>query len=237
MIKRYFKKIKTLFNHFLSLFYPKLCVVCQAPLTINEDYCCLHCLLRLPRTNYHRCPDNSASDKFLGKVPLQKVSSYLFYNKGGICQQLVAEIKYKGNRQFGEWMGTYLAKDMQASGFFQDVDYIVPVPLHKKKQKARGFNQSEALAIGIASVTGIPIDTSSLYRKIANPTQTRKSIYERWLNTTSVFGLKNKEMITDKHILLIDDVLTTGSTLEACVHCLLTCPGTTVSILTLAIAQ
>jgi ComF family protein len=172
----------------------------------------------------------------LGKVPIEKATSYLYYNKAGIGQKLVAEIKYKGNIYLGEWFGQYIAKDLCKSDFFDGIDYLVPVPLHPQKYRKRGFNQSEILAQGVASVTHIPLDSRNLYRVRANVSQTRKSLYERWLNTSDIFKLKDKKLFAGKHILLIDDVLTTGSTLEACVHCLLESYGAKISLLTIAIA-
>jgi ComF family protein len=180
--------------------------------------------------------DNLSFERFLGKVPIEKATSYLYYNKAGAGQKIVAEIKYKGNIYFGEWFGQYLAKDLQKKGFFDGIDYLIPVPLHAQKYRKRGFNQSEIIAQGIASVTHIPLETLNLYRTKANVSQTRKGVYERWLNTSGIFKLKDKQLFAGKHVLLIDDVLTTGSTLEACALCLLETFGTKISLLTIAIA-
>jgi ComF family protein len=192
--------------------------------------------LNLPKTRYHLNRDNLSFERFLGKVPIEKATSYLYYNKAGIGQKLVAEIKYKSNVSLGKWFGQYLAKDLQKNGFFDGIDYLIPVPLHTQKYKKRGFNQSEIIAQGIASVTHIPLETWNLYRAKANVSQTRKGVYERWLNTSDIFKLKDKQLFAGKHLLLIDDVLTTGSTLEACAFCLLETSGTKISLLTIAIA-
>ncbi|MDR2057625.1 MAG: ComF family protein [Dysgonamonadaceae bacterium] len=226
----------TLTKSFLSLFYPKLCVICGEPLVEGEDFFCLHCFLNLPKTNYHLTKDNLAFDRFLGKVPIEKAASYLYYNKAGMGQKLVAEIKYRGNIYLGKWLGQYVAKDFQKSGFFEGIDYLIPVPLHPQKYKKRGFNQSEIIAQGITDVSHIPLETRNLYRTKANTSQTRKGVYERWLNTTGNFKIKDKQLFAGKHVLLIDDVLTTGSTLEACIICLLETPGIKISLLTIAIA-
>jgi ComF family protein len=191
--------------------------------------------LKLPRTNYHLTPENHTVERLAGKISLEKASSYFYYNKGGVAQKLVAEIKYKGNWNLGEWIGCYLAKDMISSGFFQGIDYLVPVPLHRSKEKKRGFNQAEKIALGIAQVTKIPLETTNIFRIKANTSQTTKGIFNRWKNTRNLFHLKDSELFNKKHILLIDDVLTTGSTLEAVAQGLLKSPEVKISILTLAI--
>ncbi|GHT76997.1 amidophosphoribosyltransferase [Bacteroidia bacterium] len=201
----------------------------------EEAFLCLSCFQKLPKTNYHHCADNPAFDRFLGKVPVCKATAYLYYNKGGLGQKLVEKIKYRGNIYLGKWLGAYLAGDMLSSGFFDDVDYLIPVPLHPHKQRQRGFNQSEVIAQGIASVTGIPVKTNILYRRKANVSQTRKGVYERWKNTEGIFDVKNSDLLPNKHVLLIDDVLTTGATLEACMQPVLKEKKVQISVLTLAI--
>jgi ComF family protein len=151
-------------------------------------------------------------------------------------QKIVAAIKYRGDRALGEWIGAFLAADLLESGFFEGIDFLIPVPLHKRKQRKRGFNQSEILAKGISAVTGIPIDATILYRGKANVSQTNKGVYERWKNTRNIFQVKDVERFKNQHLLLLDDVLTTGSTLEACARALLQCENARVSVLTLAIA-
>jgi ComF family protein len=189
----------------------------------------------LPKTNYHFIPENPAVERLAGKVSLEKASAYFYYNKGGIAQKMVAEIKYKGNRRFGEWIGIYIAKDMTSSGFFQGIDFLVPVPLHQSKEKKRGFNQAEKIARGIAQVTKIPLETMNVFRAKANISQTTKGIFDRWKNSRDLYQSKNPELFNEKHILLIDDVLTTGSTLDAVAQSLLKSKGIKISILTLAI--
>ena len=228
-------KIKTLLANFASLIYPELCVICGEPLIENETFFCFACFLKLPKTNYHLIPENQAIERLSGKVSLVKASSYFYYNKGGVAQKLISEIKYKGNRNLGEWIGGYLAKDMISSGFFQGIDYMVPVPLHRSKEKKRGFNQAEKIAEGIAQVTKIPLETNNVLREKANTSQTKKGIFDRWKNTRNLFNLKDTKLFKKKHILLIDDVLTTGSTLEAVAQSLLKSQGVKISILTLAI--
>ena len=228
-------KIKSFLENFISLLYPEICVICGEPLIENEKFFCFACFLKLPKTNYHLNSENQAIDRFSGKVSIVKASSYLYYSKGGIAQKLVAEIKYRGNQHLGLWIGSYLANEMLSSGFFQGINCIIPVPLHVSKEKKRGFNQSEKIAEGISQITKIPIEKSIVYREKANISQTGKGIFDRWKNTQLIFNLKNKNLLKEKHILLIDDVLTTGSTLEAVAQSLIKIQDIKISILTLAI--
>ena len=226
----------TVFRNFISLFYPPLCAGCAEALLANEKFLCSECFSDLPKTNYHCIRDNRAYEQLAIRFPVQKASAWLYYNKHGLGQKLVAAVKYQGNISLGEWLGASLAAELLPSGFFEAIDYLVPVPLHQKKQRKRGFNQSETLAKGISSLTGISIDTDIIYRAKANVSQTQKGVYERWENTQHIFQVKDVERFKNKHLLLLDDVLTTGSTLEACARALLQCENARVSVLTLAIA-
>jgi ComF family protein len=227
--------LKDLINNFIRLFYPALCVICKEPLIGKEHFFCLECFLNLPKTNYQSNVENQAFDRFLGKIPLERASSFLYYNKGGIGQTLIEEIKYKGNRNLGVWIGAYMANELISSEFFEGVDYLLPVPLHSSKEKKRGFNQSERIAEGIAKVTQIQMDTKNVFRRKANTSQTKKGRFERWQNTQGLFDMKDPELFAGKHVLIIDDVLTTGSTLESVAQSILKSQGARVSILTLGI--
>ncbi|MDR0541647.1 MAG: double zinc ribbon domain-containing protein [Dysgonamonadaceae bacterium] len=225
-----------IFQNLISLFYPPLCAGCSDALVSGEQFFCSECFADLPKTNYHLCKNNRAYEQLSIRFPVQKAAAFLYYNKNGLGQKTVAAIKYQGNTALGEWMAVLLANDLSPSGFFEGIDYLIPVPLHKKKQWDRGFNQSEVLAKGISSVTGIPLNTNILYRAKANVSQTRKGVFERWKNTQDIFQVKSAEFFKNKHLLLLDDVLTTGSTLEACARSLLQCENIKISVLTLAIA-
>jgi ComF family protein len=228
-INQYFKSL-------LSLFYPPLCVGCSDALLNSETYFCAECLKKLPVTDYHLQTENPAKERLAGKIPVERATAYLYYNKEGLGQKTVAEIKYHGNQQLGSWVGERLAQNLLPSGFFEGIDFLVPVPLHPKKMRKRGFNQAEAIALGISKITQIPLETTILYRGRANETQTKKSLYERWKNTQGIFQIVDNQLFEDKHLLLIDDVLTTGSTLEACAQALIKTKNVRISILTLAIA-
>ncbi|MDR2843814.1 MAG: ComF family protein [Candidatus Symbiothrix sp.] len=229
-------KLSVILKDFISLFYPQLCVVCSEALVGDELFFCSECLQQLPKTNHHLHPNNAAFEQLAGKFPIQKACAYLYYNKGGLGQTTITSIKYHGNIALGEWIGRYLAEDLKSSGFFESIECIIPVPLHKSKLRKRGFNQSEAIAKGISAITGIPMETQTLYRKQANTTQTKKGLYDRWKNTQGLFLTKDNDQLANQHILLLDDVLTTGSTLEACARALLQTPNLKISVLTVAIA-
>jgi ComF family protein len=229
-------KLLNVFQNFLTLIFPPLCIGCSRLLLANETCLCDECLDQLPKTNYHLHPDNRAADRLAGKVPIERASAYLYYNKGGMGQKLVAALKYKSQVRCGTWIATMMATEMQDAGFFRGIDVIVPVPLHRSKGRKRGFNQAEVLTAAISEVVHIPQDTFNLYRKRANVSQTTKSAFDRWSNTIGLFEVHDPQVFKNKHVLLVDDVLTTGSTLEACVRTLMGCEQVKVSILSLSIA-
>jgi ComF family protein len=229
-------KIKDLFNDFFDLLYPNFCIVCGLNLHRNEQYLCLTCLNNIPKTNYHLQQDNLIEKRFWGKVPVYRATAFFFFQKGSAFQKLLHSLKYKGEKEIGVVLGKYAAIDLLESDDFSSVDVIVPVPLHPRKLKKRGYNQSECIGKGLSEILKTPQDISTLKRIKENTTQTRKSVYERYENTEGIFELSDKAALADKHILLVDDVLTTGSTLEACIRELSQINGIKISVFTLAVA-
>ncbi|MCL2651094.1 MAG: ComF family protein [Candidatus Azobacteroides sp.] len=192
----------------------------------------------MPKTNYCFQAENSAADRFKGKIPYERVASFLYYNKGGWAQKVVVNIKYKGDVNLGCYMGEFMAKEMQQSSFFDEIDLIVPIPLHRKKLKKRGFNQAEAIAKGVGKLTGIVVCFDLVARKKQNQTQTKKGRYARWLNAIDIFVTEKKDDFNYNHILIVDDVLTTGATVEACAQSILqSYPDVKISVLTLAVTE
>ena len=219
-----------------SLFFPRCCVVCGAPLVKGEEYVCLRCYMRLPRTDYHGWDGNPVERLFWGKISLERATSWFFYHKGNDFRQILHTLKYNGCKELGEVVGRVLASELLPAGFFQGVDVIVPIPLHVKKKRLRGYNQSEWIARGVSAVTGISMDAVSVTREKNTETQTRKSIFERWENVDGTFVLHHPECFVGKHVLLIDDVLTTGATTVACASAFDGIEGVRFSVLTLAVA-
>ena len=224
------------FVDFINLMFPDLCVVCGSSLQKNEHQLCVSCLHEIPKTNYHLIDENPIEKRFWGKVPIYRATSYFFFQKGSSFQKLLHILKYKGNKEIGELMGKYAAIDLLDSPDFTSIDVILPVPLHPGKYKLRGYNQSEWIGKGLSVVLNRPMDTSTLIRARENTTQTKKTVFERYENTEGIFELKDTAVFAGKHVLLVDDVLTTGSTLEACVRELLKTPEIKISIFTLAVA-
>ncbi|GAA6244045.1 ComF family protein [Bacteroides fragilis] len=182
--------------------------------------------------------DNPVECLFWGRIPgLKRASSFLFYRKGSDFRRILHLLKYGGYKELGEVMGRYMAAELSSGGFFDGVDMIIPVPLHRKKQKLRGYNQSEWIARGIASVTGIPLCAECMIREKNTETQTRKSTFERWENVEGIFRICDTVHFEGKHVLLVDDVLTTGATTVACASAFARVSGIRISVLTLAVAE
>ncbi len=220
-------------HDFWGLFYPRICPACDNPLVRNEEFICTSCLMDLPRTNFHKDPENEVAQMFWGRVNVENASAFLYFQKKSKVQHLLHKLKYKGDKDIGRFLGRLAGNELKETPF-EHIDLIIPLPLHPKKQKIRGYNQSEMIAQGIGEVLGKKIETGVLIRKIANTTQTRKHRYERWLNVEEVFEVVNHEKIANKHVLLVDDVVTTGATLEASAGELLKAENTKVSIVTVA---
>ena len=220
-----------------KLFFPQCCLICGKTLLEGEEYLCFQCLSNIPRTHLYLRKDNEMEKELWGKFPIERASAYLYYSKGGDVKKLLTDLKYRGNADLGSFLGRCMTREMLSSGFFQGVDGIIPVPLHPRKQKIRGYNQSIMLANGISSVTNIPVWTDLLVRTQYTQTQTRKGSYERWLNVKDMFECTSPERLRDKHVLLVDDVFTTGATLVACADAFRQIPGLRFSVLTLAIAS
>ena len=228
------KKLAGIFSDFIELFFPGICVTCGNRLINKEDFVCMDCWLDLPVTYFGSDDNNKVAQLFWGRVNITHATSYFAYKKGSRYRQLIYAIKYRGMKELGFETGKRFGAELSEIADFGAVDLIVPVPLHPRKQKKRGYNQSEWIARGIAGAMNLPVVTNNLIRKVHASTQTNKSRFERWKNVETIFGVENPEAFTGKHVLLIDDVVTTGATLEACAMQLLKIDNVSVSIATLA---
>lgn len=188
----------------------------------------------IPRTNYHLKPDNQVAQLFWGRCMIERAAAFSFYTKDSRIRKLIHQLKYKGIKEVGIELGRIYGLSLRASGFLDGIDLMIPVPLHKSKKRKRGFNQSELICNGISDVTGLTIDTKSLLRGSVTKTQTKKSRYDRWTNVEGIFRVTDQERLKGKHILIVDDVITTGSTIEACVNEILKIENSRVSVAALA---
>ena len=232
-------KIKDLLTSAAGVFMPRTCSVCGKPLYGDEKFLCRKCMMNMPRTHYEEINFNPFEQIMAGKVPVERCASYFFYQKGDPYASILHDLKYRNMPTLGRWLTEHAARDMKDSHFFDDIDAIVPVPLHYSKLASRGYNQSQYLAQGIAKATGLPV-IKALKALQEHSTQTHKDAAERLKSTQGMFGANKRhvEELRGKHILIVDDVVTTGSTLLACATALKDAiPGVKISLFTLAAAQ
>lgn len=221
----------------LHLLYPEVCAACSAALFRGELVICTRCLHQLPKTHYHLEPGNPVEKVFWGKTRVHSATALYFFNKGERVQHLVHRLKYEGEQEAGVLAGRMLGSDLLQSPAFSTVRAVVPVPLHAGKLRIRGFNQAEVIARGLAEALSVPLYPDFLIRRKATETQTRKTRYQRFENVDRIFILNPKYHPSPEHYLLVDDVITTGSTLTACADALLEIPGAKVSVAALAYAR
>ncbi len=220
------------------LFYPRLCEGCSKPLLPEEEILCLNCnVFNLPRTAYHHIADNETAMRFAGRIPVVKATSFAYFTPNGLLQHLLHKLKYEGKKEIGTYLGKQLGYDLLQLNWAEGIDYIVPIPLHKDKEADRGYNQSLLIAEGMGEVLNIPVAAQLVTRTRNTESQTQKTRTERLENMNGAFTMSNPTGFEGKHLLIIDDVLTTGATIEACALALLTIPGVKLSIATVGIAN
>lgn len=219
------------------LFYPKLCAICDEKLVENETVLCTICRHDLPLTNIQNFRNNKITDTFYGKVTIEKGYSLLFYRKEGITKQIIHDLKYKGNEEIGIFFGNWIGEILQQNKEMKEVDCIVPVPLHSKKLRQRGYNQVTQFGIQLCNYLQKEYVEDELIRISSTKTQTFKARFERFTNTDTKFLLKNPDRFNNKHILLIDDVITTGATLTACAQEFSKATNCKISIITMAYTE
>ena len=229
--------MKKIFRNLLSLFFPNLCVVCKTRLTEAEQHICIDCISLLPKTNFHLQPDNRLEQFFAGRIPFQRIAAFAYFVKEGSIQQIIHELKYNDNPAVGQFIGELCGEHIKGSDYISAIDHLVPIPLHDKRLQERGYNQSLEICKGMSKVLNIPIDATTLVRTVNNKSQTKHSRFERWENVEGIFRLTNKRTFKNKHILLVDDIITTGSTLESCAREVLKCDGCKISIFAVGAAN
>lgn len=231
------KTIKRWLGAAADVALPRVCPVCGKSLDGDEQWLCRQCLAALPRTRYEEVEFNTMEQHFAGKVPIERATAYFFYEKGSPYASILHDIKYHSTPKMGYWLTSRAVTDMAGSHFFDNIDVVTAVPLHRSKLAQRGYNQSEYLARGIADALGIPY-IEALKAVRPHSTQTRKGAMERWQNIQDNYALNNNaDRLDGKHILLVDDVITTGSTLTVCAELLKQISGVTVSLFTLSAAR
>ena len=219
-----------------DLAWPNLCIVCGNTLVEGEDTVCMQCLYELPIIQNTSFLENPTAERILGRIPFVRATSGYRYCKDSSMQLLMEYLKYKGEKQLGNKLGLLSGYRLMSQSFFSGIDCLIPVPLHPDRLRKRGYNQSACIAQGLSQASGIPVEDTCLIRKRYNATQTTRSLWDRWTNTAGIFCLNNQEQLSGKHILLIDDVMTSGSTLEACSQSIVTKADVQISIFTLALA-
>lgn len=225
-------------SRLVDLIAPRACVVCGGRLGIHEFFLCGSCNLQLPRTNYADNPyENDMARLFWGQLPVERCAALFFYQGGSGPSQILYELKYKNHPEIGEFFGRMIAEEWNDTGFFEGIDLIVPVPLAKERQRQRGYNQSLHIARGIGSVTRLPIVTNAVSRKQFVESQTQKDRWQRNENVEGCFRLNDGSALKGRHVLLVDDVVTTGATICSCGREMLKAGDVRFSILTIGFAK
>lgn len=224
-------------NDLLSLLFPRLCQACGNHLVRNEQVICTSCLLDMPLTGFHLQRENALERSLWGRCYAEKATAWSYYRRGGKMQHLIHRLKYSGIKEVGVFLGRYYGTVLADSGFMDGIDYLVPVPLHPSRERKRGFNQAEVICTGISESTGVPLLRAALIRKGRSDTQTRKSRVERWENVENIFAAGADPLPENAHLLVVDDVITTGSTIESCVNLLRESGSVKVSVAALAVAE
>ncbi len=229
-----FKEIK---NSFLHLLFPHVCNGCGSDIVSEESMLCMRCMAEMPETNFHLHANNPVEKIFWGRLSLLSATAQYYFTKESLMQHLMHQLKYKGNKELGKQLGRLMGIDLKQTNRFNNIDALIPLPLFPVKEKRRGYNQATILCEGIAEVMNIEILRDIIVRIQPTETQTKKGRIERWQNMEEKFELSKPEKIQHKHVLLVDDVVTTGATLEACGQELIQASNTKLSIATLCYAS
>ncbi len=220
----------------VSLFYPRLCVLCNGNLLSAEEHFCTTCQMDMPITNFHLQQGNELEKMFWGRVKIERAFSFMYFKKGGMVQKMLYQLKYKGNIELAQYLGMLYGTSLHQIIAEQNIHAVIAIPLHKSKQKKRGYNQSKLFADGLCYTLQIENFSKHVSRVVATETQTKKGRFDRWQNVESIFNVSNIAALENRHVLLVDDVITTGATIEACAIELLKINGCKVSVASIAVA-
>jgi ComF family protein len=226
--------LKNIFSSTLHLFYPHVCTGCGSDLLQEDNQLCLHCINELPHTNFAQHNNNQVEKIFWGRIPITAAHSEFYFSKESLLQHLIHQLKYKSNTDIGFYMGQMMGKTLLDSKRFDHIDYLIPLPLYPDKERKRGYNQAAIICNGMSEVMNVPVLNGNVIRRRFTETQTRKHRTERWENVEGSFVVKDPEALKAKAVLLVDDVITTGATLEACGVTLLQTENLKLYIATLA---
>ncbi len=224
-------------KNLVNLFFPKVCVGCKSFLLANENVICTICRHEVPLTNHHLNSENEAFKKFYGRIPVKYASALFYFHKKGIVQEVIHSLKYRGQQEIGTILGDWYASDLKNVDIIKTIDEIIPVPIHKKRFKERGYNQVTKFGQSLSKNLNVAYNPAILVRNIYTETQSKKNLIGRTEKIESIFDVIFSEKDHNKHFLLIDDVITTGSTLEACSRALQKIPGAKISIVCMAMAH
>lgn len=220
-----FSGIRLQCNRLLDLLFPRYCAVCDEVLSESEQHLCIKCFMDLPRTNFHTDKENVMEKMYWGKIPIEKASAFIFYKEG--FKDAIHDLKYRKNHAIGEYLGKLMAEEIStSSNFFEGIDAIIPIPLHRFRKWQRGYNQSEYIAKGIQAVTRIPIYSDVVIRGVNNRSQTKMTHFERKKNVENIFKCIQPDLLFGKHILLVDDVITSNATTLSCAEAIMKSVGT-----------
>jgi ComF family protein len=229
--------LKNILTDTLHLFYPHICLGCGSDLIDKKNLICLYCINELPHTNFAWHENNPIEKIFTGRIKIMAAHSEFYFSKGTLVQHLIHQLKYNNNKEIGYYLGELMGNSLLRSNRFSNIDYLIPLPLFADKEFKRGYNQAEIICQGIHLSTQIPVMLNNVVRIHPTETQTRKHRAERWENVDGSFSCKNPSSLKGKKLLLVDDVITTGATLEACGQVILQVPGTSISFASLAHAS
>ena len=226
----------SIFSDTVHLFYPQICTGCGSDLLSDNQLLCLLCINQLPHTNFAQHANNPLEKIFWGRIPLVAAHSEFYFAKETLIQELIHQLKYKGNQDIGYFLGQLMGNSLLNSNRFKNLDYLIPLPLFPEKERKRGFNQATIICNGISAQMNIPVMKDNVIRRRFTETQTKKHRTERWENVADSFQVKDHTLLSDKNILLVDDVVTTGATLEACGLAIAQCAKVKLSVATLSMA-